>query len=206
MAMIEGPDHAVYIGSIATYGELESPLLKFDPESGTSMQYPVIHDQSIASLTVWRNMIVGGSSIRGGAGSHPTQSSACIFAWDPQTARKEFEVIPVPGKAAITDLIVAPNDHIFGFADNVLFEFDPTTRTVLSRQTMAFSPPLYGSVGLDRSGTIWGLAKEGIFTINTKTSKVQLIARSPAEITGGFAMSEGKIYFIAGSSVYSYAM
>jgi streptogramin lyase len=206
MAMAEGPDHAVYVGSIATYGELESPLLKFDPESGASTQYPVVHDQSIASLTVWHNMIIGGSSVHGGTGSHPTQTSACIFAWDPEAAKEEFEIVPVPGKAAVSDLIVAPNDHIYGFADDVFFEFDPKTRAVISRQTISFTSPIYDGVGLDRSGTIWGLAKEGIFTINTRTSKIQLIARSPASITGGFAMRDGKIYFIAGASVYSYAM
>jgi outer membrane protein assembly factor BamB len=206
MAMVDGPDHQVYIGSIATYGQLESPLLKFNPESATSTIYPVVHDQSIDSLRVWHNLIIGGTSVRGGAGSHPTQSSACIFAWNQDTGRKEFEVVPVPGKAAVTDLIVAPNGHIFGFADNVLFVFDPSSKTVISRQTVPFSPPIYESVGLDHSGTIWGLAKEGIFTINAASLKVQLTARPPADITGGFAMRDGKIYFIAGSSVYSYSM
>jgi hypothetical protein len=206
MAMVEGPDHAVYVGSIATYGVLESPLLKFSPDSGTFTQYPVVHDQSIASLAVWHNLIVGGSSIRGGAGSHPTQTSACIFGWNPATGQKEFELPAVAGKAAILDLIVAPNDHIYGFADDVLFEFDPRSRTIVNRQPLPFSPPLYDSVAVDRSGIIWGLAKEGIFTINTRTSKVQLVARPPADITAGFAMRDGKIYFIAGSSVYSYTM
>lgn len=206
MGMVEGPDHNVYVGSIATYGVLESPLLKFSPESGSFTQYPVVHDQSIASLTVWHNLIIGGSSIRGGAGSHPTQTSACIFGWNPATGQKEFEVPAVPGKAAILDLIVAPNDHIYGFADDVLFEFDPKSKAVINRQPLSFSAPLYDSVALDRSGNIWGLAKEGIFTINTRTSKVQLVARPPADITAGFAMREGKIYFVAGSSVYSYTM
>ncbi len=206
MAMVEGPDHAVYIGSIATYGELESPLLKFIPDTGSSTSYPVVHDQSIVSLAVWHNLIIGGSSIRGGAGSNPTQTSASILGWDPATGKNNFQFVPVPGKTVILDLIVAPNDHIYGFADDVLFEFDPRRRAVISRQTLPFSPPIYDSVALDRSGNIWGLAKEGIFTINTTTSKIQLIARSPAEITGGFAMREGKIYFIAGSSVYSYVM
>ena len=206
MAMVEGPDHAVYIGSIATYGALESPLLKFTPDVGSSTLYSVVHDQSITSLAVWQKLIIGGSSIGGGTGSHPTQTSASIFAWDPATGKNDFQLVPVPGKAAVLDLIVAPNDHIFGFADDVLFEFDPKRRAVVSQQPLPFSPPIYDSVALDRAGNIWGLTKEGIFTINTKTSKIQLIARSPAEITGGFAMRDGKIYFIAGSSVYSYAM
>lgn len=204
MAMIEGPDHGVYIGSIATYGALESPLLKFSPKAGSSTMYAIAHDQGIASLVVWRNLIIGGSSILGGAGSHPTQDSASILGWNPSTGKLDFQFVPVPGKAAILDLIVAPNDHIYGFADDVLFDFDPRTKAVFSRQPLSFSKPIYGSVALDNSGNIWGLAKEGIFKINTTTSTIQLIARSPKEVTGGFAMRDEKIYFIAGSSLYSY--
>ena len=206
MSMVEGPDHAIYIGSIATYGQLESPLLKFVPETDASILYPVVHDQSVDSLAVWHDLILGGTTIHGGSGSHPTQTSACIFAWNTTTGKKDFEVVPVPGKAAVLDLIVAPNDHIYGFADNVFFEFDPSTKAVSKRQPIPFSQPLYDSVAFDRSGNIWGLAKEGIFMISPATSKIQLVARSPAEITGGFAMRDGKIYFIAGSSVFSYTM
>lgn len=206
MAMIEGPDHLVYIGSVATYGQLESPLLKFDPESNVSTLYPVVHDQSITALAVWHKLIIGGTSIRGGPGSHPTQESACIFGWDPATGKKQFEFVPVPNKATVADLIVAPNDHIFGFADDVLFEFDPQKETVVRRQKIPFSPPICESVALDRLGNIWGLTKEGIFSVNTTSATIQLIARPPAEITGGFAMRNGKIYFIAGSSIYTYRM
>ena len=206
MAMVQGPDHAVYIGSIATYGELESPLLKFIPETGASSLCPVVHDQSVDALTVWHDMIIGGSTIHGGSGSHPTQTSAAIFGWNTTTGKKEFEVVPVPGKAAVLDLIVGSNDHIYGFADDVFFEFDPRTKTVTKRQPIPFSPPLYDSVGFDRSGNLWGLAKEGIFMINQGTSKIQLVARSPADITAGFGMRNGKIYFISASSVYSYTM
>jgi ligand-binding sensor domain-containing protein len=206
MTMVEGPDSAVYIGSVAPYGQLESPLLKFSPETGSSQQFAVIHDQSITSLAVWHNLIIGGSTINGGPGSHATQTSACIFLWDPATRQKTFEMVPVPGKAMILDLIAAPNNHVYGVADDTLFEFNPTTKTIIGRQPLPFSKPIYDSVAVDGTGNIWGLAKEGIFTIDTKTSKVRLVAPSPVEITGGFAMRDGKIYFIAGSSVYSYTM
>jgi hypothetical protein len=206
MAMVEGPDSAVYIGSIAPYGQLESPLLKFSPETGSAQQYPIIHDQGITSLAVWRNLLIGGSTINGGPGGHPTQTSACIFLWDPATQKKIFEMTPVPGKAMILDLIAAPSGHVYGIADDTLFEFDPKSQTILGRQSVPFSKVIYDSVGLDHTGNIWGLAKEGIFTIDTKTSKVRFAAPSPVEITGGFAMRDGKIYFIAGSSVYSYTM
>jgi hypothetical protein len=42
--------------------------------------------------------------------------------------------------------------------------------------------------------------------IDTKTFNASLIVSSPVPITGGFALKNGKIYFISGSAVYSYTM
>ncbi len=206
MAMVEGPDKAIYVAATAPYGQLESGLLKFIPDTGAGELFEGIRDESINSLAVWNDRIVGGTSVKGGGGSTPTQTSASLFIWDPATRQKTFEVAPVPGKGAILDLIVAPNDHVFGIADDTLFEFDLKKKAVVSRQPVPFSKAIYNSVGMDSVGNIWGLAKEGIFTINTRNAKVQLVARAPVEITGGFAMRGGNIYFISKSSVYSYTM
>ena len=207
MAMVDGPENSVYIASVAGYGKLEAPLLEFNSETGATKRYDgILHDQSLVSLGVWRNFIVGGASIKGGGGSHPTQSSASLFLWNSQTAQKEFELSPVSGKDSIYDLICAPNERIYGIAGDTLFEFDPRTKAVVTRKPLPFSQIIYNSVALGSDGRIWGLAKEGIFTIDTKTVTVRLIAPSPAQITGGFAMRNGKIYFIAGSAVYSYTM
>ena len=117
-----------------------------------------------------------------------------------------MELSPVTGKSTIVDLIVGTNNHVYGIADDTLFEFDPVKKAVLTRQPVPFSKAIYESVALDQKGNIWGLAKEGIFKIDTSTSTIELVARSPVEITGGFAMMDGKVYFIAGSSLFSYTL
>jgi streptogramin lyase len=206
-AMIDGPNDNVYVASVAAYGKLEAPLLEFNPETGVARRYDgVIHDQSIVSLAVWHNLIVGGTTIKGGGGSHPTQGSAILFLWNPKTTHEEVELSPVPGKGSIYDLVVAPNDRIYGIAEDTLFEFDPRTKTIVSRKALPFSDAIYNSAALGSDGKIWGLAKLGIFTVDPATLIVQLVARSPVEITGGFAMRNGKIYFSAGSLVYAYTM
>jgi outer membrane protein assembly factor BamB len=206
MAMIDGPNGDVYIGSGAGYGQLEAPLLTVNPEKNFVQTYAVVRDQSIASLATWHDVVIGGTTVAGGGGSHSTQTSAKLFLWNPKTRQKEFEQDPVPGKTAITDLIAAPNNLIYGVAGDTLFEFNPNTRKITGRRSLPFSEAIYNSVIVDKAGTIWGLAKEGIFTVDTRTLKVQLVDRSPVPITGGFAMHDGKIYFIAGSSVYAYTM
>jgi len=208
MAMIAGPDGNVYVGVVAGYGQLESPLIAWNVETGSIQQnYGIVHDQSVVSLVTWHDFIIGGTTISGGGGSHPTQKDAKLFIWNPKTCQKEFEIVPVSGAANITDLVTAPNDLVYGVAaGNTLFEFDPATRTITNRKKLPFSNLIYNSVSVDGAGRIWGLAQNGIFMIDTTTFNALLVASSPVPITGGFALKNGKVYFISGSAVYSYTM
>jgi streptogramin lyase len=205
-ALINGPDGNVYGGAVAGYGLLESPLVQWNTATSSVALYDIAVDQSVVSLTSWNNLIIGGTSIEGGGGSFPTQASAELFLWNPATGEKGLEIIPVPGAVSVTDLITAPNNIVYGIAGNMLFEFNPATGMITGTQTLPFSNnPIYNSVALDSSGNIWGLAPNGIFTIDTKTNVVKMIA-SPMPINGGFAMSDGVVYFTSGSSVYSYTI
>lgn len=206
-AMIDGRSGKVYIGAVAGYGKLQEPLIVWDVKSGAvQLNGNIIHDQSIISLAKWHGLIIGGSTIEGGGGSHPTQKEARLFIWNPRTHRREFDIVPVPGASCITDLTSAPNGMIYGVADGTFFVFDPATLHLISRQKLPFSSVIYNSVGVGKGGKIWGLARNGIFTVDPKTNTARLIAHSPEPITGGFALRGGAIYFLSGSAVYRYKM
>jgi hypothetical protein len=207
MAMIAGPDGNVYVGVVAGYGQLESPLIAWNVETGSVQQNDgIVHDQSIVTLAAWHDLIVGGTTVKGGEGSHPTQTSAHLFLWNPKTRQKEFEIVPVSGAANITDLVTAQNDLVYGVAGNTLFEFNPASGTITKTKTLPSWSLIYNSVSVDGAGRIWGLAHNGIFMIDTATFNALLVASSPVPITGGFALKNGKVYFISGSAVYSYTM
>jgi hypothetical protein len=207
MTMINGPDGNVYIGSVAGYGLLDAPLLEWNGEDDSVRQFnDIVESQSIVSLAVWRNFVIGGTSIAGGEGSHATQKEAQLFFWDPKTQTKVFNTVPVSGAPSITDLITAPNGQVYGIAGDTLFVFDPSDRKVISKQKLPFSKPIYNSVALGSDGRIWGLAEEGIFAIDTKHNTVDLVARSPVKISGGFALRDGAVYFISGTTIYRYKL
>jgi hypothetical protein len=214
MAMINGPDGNVYVGSVAAYGLLDAPLIEWNAEKDSTRQFNgVVKGQSIISLTTWHDYVIGGTSVYGGEGSHATERDARLFIWDPQTQTKEFDIGPVSGAPRITDLITAPNGLVYGIAgqvygvgSNTLFVFDPENRKVIDRQALPFSGPIYNSVALGKDGRIWGLAEEGIFVIDTRSNKVEVVARPPVKITGGFALRDGEIYFISGATIYRYKM
>lgn len=206
-AMIAGSDGLIYLGSVAGYGKIEGPLTVWDSKRGTVRLYDgIVRDQSVVSLAAWKNLIVGGTTPDGGGGSHPTEADARLFVWNPKTAQREYDTVPVPGARRITDLITAPNGLVYGIAGDSLFTFDPKTRQVGNVHKLPFSDLPYNSVGLGPDGRIWGLASEGIFAIDTKTNSASLVARSPERITAGFDLRDGAIYFASGSAAYRYKM
>lgn len=202
-AFINGPGGRVYIGSVAGYGKLGGPLTVWDVASGAVEDYPhVVTDQSVVSLAVWKDLIVGGTTIGGGGGSHPTQKEAKIFLWDPERREKLFETVPVPGATSINDLVAAPNGLVYGFAGRTLFAFDPESREIGLTRSAPFSSTIYNSAAVGPDGKIWGLTSAGIFRIDPASNEVTLAAQSPRPVTAGFAMRDGEIYFVCGPQLW----
>jgi streptogramin lyase len=205
-AMIKGPDGKVYIGAVAGYGKLGGPLVMWDPATAKVTPFHhVVADESVVTLSVWNNLIVGGTTVAGGGGSHPTHSEAHVFLWDPSTQSKVFDVVPVPGATAINDLVTAPNGLIYGFAGDVMFVLDAQARSIETRVPVSFSPTIYNAIGVGSDGMLWGLAPTGIFRVNPETREATLVARSPKPITGGFAMDKRHVYFISGPEVWQWS-
>lgn len=207
VAMIAGPENKIYLGAVPGYGKLGGPLTVWDPATQAVESYAhLIPDQSVIALTTANGVLIGGTAITGGGGSHPTQTQAKLFIWDPKTKQKVFETVPLTA-GAIVDLATAPNGMVYGFGDNQLFRFDPVARQVV----VANAEPLpgrliYNSMGVGPDGRLWGLTSEGIFAVNTETTTVALMAKAPEPITGGFALRGPHLYFASGAKVYRYTL
>jgi hypothetical protein len=209
-AMIAGPGGKIYLGAVATYGMLGGPLTVWDPATNQVESFPhVVKDQSVVSLTTAGGLIIGGTTISGGGGSHPTEKEAKLFVWDPGARQKLFETVPVPAASQITNLITAPNGRVYGIAgDKTLFVFEPKTRRVTHTAALPFTIPgnAYNSVAIGPDGRIWGLASSGIFAIDPKTRRAELVATAPEPVTAGFALEGRSIYYISGPGVYRYTL
>ncbi len=210
VSMIAGPLDKVYIGAVSGYGQLGGPLCVFDPETGKIDQYMnLIQDQSVSALAALPNgMIVGGTTVRGGGGSHATQTEAKLFMWNTQTREKNFEVIPVPRQGAIEALAVGNNGLVYGFAGETMFVFDPAQkkiiRTVPIPKTMG--KVIYNAIASGPQGKLYGLTSKGIFTIDESTHSVNLLATYPGGISGGFAIRGREIFFTQGPQLISYQL
>ena len=206
-ALIAGPDGKVYVGAIPGYGKLGGTLTVWDTATHRVESYPnLMTDLSIVSLAFANGLLVGGTTITGGGGSHETQAQAKLFIWDPQAKRKVFESDPLPA-GTISDLITAPNGRVYGFAGTALFAFDPVARQVVFSQSEPVPGRIiYNSMAVGPDGLLWGLASEGIFTVDPVTDTVKIMARPPAPISAGFAMGGMNLYFASGPKTYRYTL
>lgn len=208
-AMIAGPDGAVYVGATAGYGKLEGPLVRWTGTADSVQLFGnLVKNQSVVSLASTKTLVIGGTTTTGGGGSHPTETDAHVFGWNPETKQKTFDVIPVKGASVITDLIANKSGTVFGFAvtggKHVLFALDPTDGHVLSTRETECRGLVYNGIGRLPSGQIIGLDESGIFTIDEAAKAVTTIAPSPVKITGGFDIRDGAVYFISNSELYRY--
>jgi hypothetical protein len=204
MAMINGPGGKVYLGAQAEYGKLGGPLVVWDPTTNHVETYShLVTDQSVISLTSVHGLIIGGTTIHGGGGSHATQTQATLFIWDTVTKRKVFETSV--SASGITNLITTPEGQIYGFADGTLFMFDPTLHQLMMT-TLSIPDLIYNSMTLGPEGWIWGLSTEGIFVIDPASKSAHLIAKPPEPITAGFAAQWPYLFYASGPRIYRYKL
>ena len=65
------------------------PLTIWNVASGAvETRWQLVHDQSLVTLTATGDLIVGGTTVIGGGGSHPTEREAKLFIWDTRTKQK----------------------------------------------------------------------------------------------------------------------
>jgi hypothetical protein len=201
-AMIPGPGGKVYIGAVAGYGKLGGPLVEFDPAALTVKPFHhVVKEQSVVSLAVVGDLLVGGTTISGGGGSFPTATEATLFLWDPAACEKRFETVPIPGATEITGLTALPGDRALGIAGKELFVFDVKTRSVVHRGPLPASGVIYNAIAPGPNGRLLGLSPDGVFTIDPHTYAAKLEAAYKERITAGIALDGRSLFFAAGPHV-----
>jgi hypothetical protein len=164
----------------------------------------VVADQSVISLASWKDLVVGGTTIGGGGGSHPTATEARLFLWDPKTKKKTFETVAVPRASKITNLITAKNGLVYGMAGKTLFVFDPAKKAMVDRREMPFRAAVYNAIANGEDGKLWGVTAEGIFSVDPETRESTLVAKAPVKITAGFALKGRTIYFVSEADIWKW--
>jgi hypothetical protein len=206
-AMVAGPDHRVYVGSLAPYGQTGGAMGIYDPEQDKVVEnYPhLITNQGISALCFdpETKLLFGGSCIEPGGGATPAAKECALFAWDTMTKRKVWEEAVVKGDRN-TAAICAANGKIFGVTtpSSTLIVIDAKTLHVLSQTRIPFGHLHEISLAYyEPLKKIYGLAGQSIFAVDPETFAMTEVAHSSATITCGFAVTETGLYFGSGKDL-----
>jgi hypothetical protein len=207
-AMIAGPHGKVLIGGYPDYGLLGGAIAVYDPMKNEKRVYRhIIRNQSIASLAYIEklDLIAGGSSIRGGTGTHAVEKEAKLMLWDPKEEKKIFEIVPVPEAKTILSLAVTVEGLLYGITDNgKVFVFEPEKKEIRKIFNLGFKEPREISLQLGPDLRLYGLAKEAIFFIDPRNDQVSLVKEPSVPIHSGMAMLGRKIFFGSGANLWEF--
>jgi hypothetical protein len=200
-------ENMLFFGMIPEYGKLGGAFVRYDRAKDEVKHSVLIPEHGISSLLYVNKMVIGGSTISGGLGVAPTQKEAVLFGWDIKNEKKTFELVPVPGAAAITSLINAPDGCVWGLADGVLFVFDPVAQKVLSTQKLYDYPPFKSHIWrsafmvVHPNGQIYGTDNKKLFKIDAVSKACTILDDNATLLT---LDKQGTLYFRRGTNLWSY--
>ncbi|MBB5082899.1 hypothetical protein [Nonomuraea endophytica] len=112
-------------------GHQNGALDVYDPRTGKLDTYrPVVDRQTVFSVTAYLGTLYCGTSTQEGLGSPPVTPTAKLAAFDLRTRTVKWQLEPLPGIAAVTDLAHTPL-AVYGITNTgVLFEYHLLKRKI----------------------------------------------------------------------------
>ncbi|GAB3437040.1 hypothetical protein GCM10027569_91410 [Flindersiella endophytica] len=124
---------ALLVGTEPDYGKLNGALSIRDQRDGKLDVYRgVIPNQTVLSVAATDHNAYLGSSTRNGLGTDPIVKEATLSQFDLRTRKVRWQITPVPGATAITDVEVYRGLVYLLTNTGKLAVVDPTRQTVLS--------------------------------------------------------------------------
>ncbi|MBD1380483.1 WD40 repeat domain-containing protein [Metabacillus arenae] len=202
-------DGKVFIGTVPDYGKLGGALTVLDEQTEQyEVHRNIVENQSVISLQYKDGIVYGGTSVSGGLGVTPTETEAKLFAFDPQSNKKLFEITPLPGEKAIGALAFDDEGYLWGMSPGKIFKFDPGTGQII--QTKELFPFTWNGVGhywrgaflsFDSDGHFYGTTLGKLFKFNPETWETEILETNASLFAKDL---DGNIYFSRGTDLYRY--
>lgn len=155
-------------------------------------------------------LLVGGTSIEAPGGAEAVARAAKLVFVDPETRGIAYSVEPVPGAAEISAVAVSGDGLVYGLASgSMFFVLDAETKSVLARHDLseygAVLRPGQSFLQTD-DGTYLVLLSRTLLRIQNNGQTILSIATLPQTATAAGAIQDGRLYYAAGSHVWSVAL
>lgn len=205
------------LGGTPHYGGTGGGLYIYDLETGGDEllgHEELLENLSTCSLVALPNgNLIGGSTISAGTGGQIKADQAQLYLFDFTAREIVWHEAIVPGARNIHDIILGPDGLVYGIAGgDVLFAFEPGTREVVHQEklegygTSAGAGQGYRCMIIGPEGNIYAVFEKAIVQIQPGSFQCTKLAVPPDEATAGIALLEGRLYFCAGSHLWSYGL
>ena len=217
--VIAHPDgKTIIMGGSPEYGATGGGLLFWDNKAKKSELLKdsevVEHHSSMSLVPLPNGKLLGGSTTAPGTGGEKKAAEALVYIMDMASKKIEWQKVLFPGAQEYSEMRMAPGGLIYGIVDKkTFFVFDPAKKTVIHQQNLAEK---FGPTTAEQSPRIFVdgpngefyilFAKGAIVQVMPQNYEMKLIATSPGPIKAGGDYSQGRIFFVSGSHLYSYVL
>lgn len=201
-------EHVIY-GGFAGYGAVGGGLGIYNVVTGedsilTNDQL-LKHHSTLCLAALTGGDLLGGTSIESPGGGHPKEREGRLYRLDWPGRRIVYSTVPVQGARGIVMMVVDKRGLVHGFTDHMkYFVYNEAEREVLHVADLsAYGINVRGGLTQDADGTIYGAFSNILFTVDTGSFTVIPLAKPPLPVTSGLAVSNGRLYYAAGSRLMS---
>jgi len=173
----------------------------------------LVPDQGIKSVGALGNGdLVLGMTTAAGTGGNRVAQEADLALFDWQARKITFRCVPVPGAYEIRDLVVGPDDRVYGLAlGEQFFVFDTATRKVVhSSRLEGYGDDTGGQasrvMAIGPDGYLYVLFTEAIVRIDLHTLEHSAVGRPPRSPDTGIAIHDGRLYFSHDANLWSFRL
>lgn len=207
------------LGGTPDYGHTGGGLTFFDAATGKSETVPdtrlLPHQSTIALANLPDGKVFGVTSITPGTGGKALAEAPEFYILDPETRRiVHHQVRPhVKGDISMIYDAVTGKDGMVYLLDGKstqFYRFNPATRSIdrkfdLTRYGTVAPTPGSGILRLDTDGKLYMLFAKAILRFDPTTENVEKVTDIPVPgVYGSMALTPERIYFGAGSHLWSY--
>lgn len=208
----------IIMGGTPEYGATGGGLLFWDNKDKKSIMLTdseVIKNQTSMSLVPLPNgKLLGGTTTAPGTGGEKKAAEALVYIMDMASKKIEWQKVLFPGAQEYSEMRSVARGLVYGIVDKkTFFVFDPAKKTIVHQQNLTEK---FGLTTAEQSPRIFVdgpkgelyilFAKGAIVQVMPQNYEMKLIATSPGPIKAGGDYSQGRIFFVSGSHLYSYVI
>ncbi len=194
------------VASLPVYGKTGGAVSFIRTDGGVERVLDnVAPGRSPLVLEAFRGRVFVGTGSSGGLGAKLDDGDGTVVELNAVSGERLKTVVPVPGDATISALVVDAKGRLWGWSVDSIFELDPETLKTIRKKRYSMAkddePYARGRSLVDLGTRLAGSARGKIFVVDKKSLHRKTLAEGSNLVRGG----DGELYYSRGSTVYRWS-